>query len=60
MSKRLENKNIVVTAAGANAFVAGSAVFNDKQSVAENVRLLRDKIAPTFLPYLLKIGRAHV
>ena len=34
-----------VVAAGANAFVAGSAVFNDKQSVAENVRLLRDKIA---------------
>jgi ribulose-phosphate 3-epimerase len=34
-----------VIAAGANAFVAGSAVFNDKQSVAENVRLLRDKIA---------------
>ncbi len=34
-----------VVAAGANAFVAGSAVFNDKLSVAENVRLLRDKIA---------------
>ena len=34
-----------VIGAGANAFVAGSAVFNDKQSVAENVRLLRDKIA---------------
>ena len=34
-----------VIAAGANAFVAGSAVFNDKQSVTENVRLLRDKIA---------------
>jgi len=34
-----------VIAAGANAFVAGSAVFNDKQSVEENVRLLRDKIA---------------
>ena len=34
-----------VVAAGANAFVAGSAVFNDKRSVAENVRLLRDKIA---------------
>ena len=34
-----------VVAAGANAFVAGSAVFNDKQSVAENVRLLRAKIA---------------
>jgi len=34
-----------VIAAGANAFVAGSAVFNDKQSVVENVRVLRDKIA---------------
>ena len=34
----------VVIGAGANAFVAGSAVFNDKQSVAENVRLLREKI----------------
>ena len=34
-----------VIGAGANAFVAGSAVFNDKQSVAENVSLLRDKIA---------------
>ena len=34
-----------VIAAGANAFVAGSAVFNDKQSVAENVSLLRAKIA---------------
>ena len=34
-----------VIGAGANAFVAGSAVFNDKQSVAENVRLLRAKIA---------------
>ena len=33
-----------VIGAGANAFVAGSAVFNDKQSVAENVRLLREKI----------------
>ena len=33
-----------VIAAGANAFVAGSAVFNDKHSVAENVRLLRDKL----------------
>jgi uncharacterized membrane protein len=27
-----------------NAFVAVSAVFNDKQSVAENVRLLRERI----------------
>ncbi|MDP7247957.1 MAG: hypothetical protein QF741_05060, partial [Candidatus Peribacteraceae bacterium] len=36
--------NEVVTA-GANAFVAGSAVFNDKQSVEENVRILREKIA---------------
>ena len=33
-----------VIGAGANAFVAGSAVFNDKQSVAENVLLLREKI----------------
>ena len=33
-----------VIAAGANAFVAGSAVFNDKHSVVENVRLLRDKL----------------
>ena len=33
-----------VICSGANAFVAGSAVFNDKQSVAENVRLLREKI----------------
>jgi ribulose-phosphate 3-epimerase len=33
-----------VISAGANAFVAGSAVFNDKQSVEENVRLLREKI----------------
>ena len=33
-----------VIGAGANAFVVGSAVFNDKQSVAENVRLLREKI----------------
>ena len=33
-----------VIGAGANAFVAGSAVFNDTQSVAENVRLLREKI----------------
>ena len=32
-----------VIGAGANAFVAGSAVFNDKQSVTENVRLLREK-----------------
>ena len=34
-----------VISAGANAFVAGSAVFNDEQSVKENVRLLREKIA---------------
>ena len=34
-----------VIAAGANAFVAGSAVFNEKHSVEENVRLLRDRIA---------------
>ena len=30
--------------AGANAFVAGSAIFNDKSSVAENVSALREKI----------------
>ena len=30
--------------AGANAFVAGSAIFNDKNSVAENVSALRTKI----------------
>ena len=30
--------------AGANAFVAGSAIFNDKNSVAENVSALRAKI----------------
>ena len=34
-----------VISAGANAFVAGSAVFNDQHSVKENVRLLREKIA---------------
>ena len=34
-----------VIGAGANAFVAGSAVFNDRHSVAENVQLLRKKIA---------------
>ncbi len=33
-----------VISAGANAFVAGSAVFNDKNSVAENVSALRAKI----------------
>ena len=33
-----------VIGAGANSFVAGSAVFNEKNSVAENVRLLREKI----------------
>ena len=33
-----------VISAGANAFVAGSAVFNNKNSVAENVRALREKI----------------
>ena len=33
-----------VIVAGANAFVAGSAVFNNKNSVAENVRALREKI----------------
>ena len=36
-----------VIGAGANSFVAGSAVFNDKKSVAENVRLLREKINST-------------
>ena len=30
--------------AGANAFVAGSAIFNDKSSIAENVSALREKI----------------
>ena len=34
-----------VIGAGANAFVAGSAVFNDRHSVAENVQVLRQKIA---------------
>ena len=33
-----------VISAGANAFVAGSAIFNDKSSVAENVSALREKI----------------
>lgn len=33
-----------VIGAGANTIVAGSAVFNDKKSVAENVHLLREKI----------------
>ena len=33
-----------IVTAGASAFVAGSAVFNDKNSIAENVRLLREKI----------------
>jgi len=33
-----------VISAGANAFVAGSAIFNDKNSIAENVSALRDKI----------------
>ena len=33
-----------VISAGANAFVAGSAIFNDKNSVAENVSALRTKI----------------
>ena len=36
-----------VIGAGANAFVAGPAVFNDRHSVAENVQLLRKKIAST-------------
>ncbi len=30
--------------AGANAFVAGSAIFNDKSSVTENISALRKKI----------------
>jgi len=33
-----------VIGAGANAFVAGSAIFNDKCSVADNVSALREKI----------------
>ncbi len=33
-----------VIGAGASAFVAGSAIFNDKSSVAENVSALREKI----------------
>ena len=33
-----------VISAGANAFVAGSAIFNDKNSIAENVSALRAKI----------------
>ena len=33
-----------VISAGANAFVAGSAIFNDRNSVAENVSALRAKI----------------
>ena len=32
------------TAAGATAFVAGSAVFNDKESVAVNIAILREQI----------------
>ncbi len=32
------------TAAGATAFVAGSAVFNDKESVAANIAILREQI----------------
>jgi len=33
-----------VISTGANAFVAGSAIFNDKSSIAENVSALREKI----------------
>ena len=33
-----------VVSAGANAFVAGSAIFNNKNSIAENVSALREKI----------------
>ena len=33
-----------VIGAGANSFVAGSAIFNDKSCVAENVSTLREKI----------------
>ena len=33
-----------VISAGANAFVAGSAIFNDKSCVSENVSALREKI----------------
>ena len=36
-----------VVAAGANAFVAGSAVFNEKRSVKENLKLLRQSILST-------------
>ena len=36
-----------VVSAGANAFVAGSAIFNDKSSVAENVLALRENIKTT-------------
>ena len=39
----VDNVNEVINA-GANAFVAGSAIFNDKNSVAENVSALRAKI----------------
>ncbi len=33
-----------VVCAGANAFVAGSAIFNNKNGIAENVSALREKI----------------
>ena len=33
-----------VVSAGANAFVAGSAIFNNKNGIAENVSALREKI----------------
>ncbi len=36
-----------VVHAGASSFVAGSAIFNDKSSIAENVLALREKIITT-------------
>jgi len=39
------NTVIEVIEAGANSFVAGSAIFNKDNSVSENVKFLREKIA---------------
>ena len=39
------NTVIEIVEAGANAFVAGSAIFNTSNSVGENVKSLREKIA---------------
>jgi len=39
------NTVIEIVEAGANAFVAGSAIFNTNNSVRENVKSLREKIA---------------